>query len=66
MEHNTIFEHDLLELLKNCTVKGIRVSDKYLCIEFDNNTKLEVEVELPADCNMGIRVSKTTRTKYVI
>ena len=59
-------EHDIFELIKNCTVKNIRVSDKYICLEFDKGTKLEVEVELPTDCKMAVHIFKTTKIKYAL
>lgn len=59
-------EHDIFELIKNCTAKEVIVSDKYIGIEFNNNTKLEVEVELPVDCKMAVHISKTTQIKYAL
>jgi hypothetical protein len=53
----------ILETIKGKIINNIVFDEKYIRLELNDDTKLEVEIELPSNCKMGVYASQVKRSR---
>lgn len=56
----------LYESINGKKILGVLMKEKYIRFDLSDNTMLEIEIELPADCKMAVYTSEIRREKYLL